>query len=236
MSIVTRPRWALVAALGAAAATCLPAAAGSPGASSANQPPQVRSLRFVVPPAVGEDPTLRIAARDPDQNVVAFDLSTSDGFSRHVDKPGCPTAGNDGRNSSAWQVVRLKLGHRFAARGDYDVSVSAISSDCGQHPHLPPQFGPVKTQTLRVFPRRVRVPKLVGSYDARPHCVLVERGLGWRTDGTRARYHDRYCNDSNVPGAVMSPVVFQRPRAGERVAPGTVVFYSRCGRPGTPCD
>jgi hypothetical protein len=72
---------------------------------------------------------------------------------------------------------------------------------------------------------RIAVPRVVGLTRSRAACRLVAVALRWRGGGEHAVHRRAFvpCHDRRVHVAPDPIVRRQRPRAGRRVAPGTVV-------------
>lgn len=123
--------------------------------------------------------------------------------------------------------VALRFEHVFRAVGTATVTARAITTSSCRNEAMTASG---VTTTFRVFPKRVRVQKVVGLRPLQAKCALERHGLRWRFRGASWSPSVNSCESQSGPAIFVesSEVVFQRPRAGRSVRPGTVVLIDDC--------
>jgi len=176
-------------------------------------------LSLLAPAGAGTPARLILVARHPGLSLVGADVDFGDGRGRFVAAP-CPDRGGPPGDRP------LRVRHVFRRKGTYEVVARPVFAErCGAPRGDVVAGEPSPALVVEVFPSRVTVPRLVGKVTTDAKCALERRGLRWRLNGQRGGHPPFACD---TPLRDTDDVGAQRPAAGRRVRPGTIVVLRTC--------
>jgi hypothetical protein len=157
-----------------------------------------------------------VTVRTAGQAVVGVRVDFGDGHARRI-----------GVRCAAAPEVRARVGHRYRRRGTYTVRVWAVVRPTCASGRRAATAELVRS--VRVFSRRVTVPRIEDAAVSDAKCSLERRGLRWRLHRRTGGFPARSCPDPTRTQVVeTASVALQRPAAGARVRPGSVVDLFTC--------